>query len=240
MNDTIYTLEEQQSLSYIFDEMLKFDENQVLLLGEDMKYDLFLEEITGGSVARGVRNVTAKKNRIDKKVSKAVDKTVDSAIDGNKKEEIRSIREDLLRGRGKVSTLIKRAIKCAIAGAGLSVAGGAGVSLTPFLALITFCVSTARRKGISEKERDQILFEMKQEMKILDEKISDAQSEGDKKKKYQYMRLKTELERSMGELRKYGRIKHSTLKDVQNEEEQVNTNKESNFENKKDSKLGNR
>ena len=199
MNDNIYTLEEQTFICNMLDEICKFNEDQIILLGEDIKYDMFLEELTGGSVKRAVKKVSYIKNRTDKKVSKSVDGTVDAALDGEKKQELKSVREDIMRGRGKISTLLKRVVKIAIA-AGVS--GGAA----PAVALLGFFFSTIRRRDISRRERDKIIFEMEEELEIVEEKIKDAESENNKKLKYQYMRIRSELKRNLTQLKVKGKI----------------------------------
>jgi len=206
MEDSLYTFEEQKELSSILSEFANNYEDQFLLLGEEIKYDLFLEEITGGSIKRAIRNTQATAQRIDKKVSRGVDNAVDAALDGGKKNEIKSIREDLMRGRGKPSTIIKRVIKAGIAGCVASVAAGGGVTLAPVFALLTFVISTYRRRAISEAEKKKIVFEMTNELQIIDEKIKDAENDNNKKLKYQYIRLRNEVNRNLNQLKFQGKI----------------------------------
>lgn len=203
--ETYYTLEEQDTLGRIIDDITIYNEDDIILLGEEIAYDIFLEEITGGSVKTAVRNVSARKRRVDRKVSNAIDKTYDAAIDGGRKQEIKSIREDLMRGRGKPSTVLKRAVKIALSSAAVTTAAGAA-ALAPAIALISFVVSTARRKNISAKEKNRLIYEMQQELIIVEEKIKDAESDNDRKKKYQYMRIKMELEKNIRQLRTQGKI----------------------------------
>lgn len=200
--EDFYTIQEQEEFEKILEEFAREFPNDISLLREDIDYSIFSEAITGGSVKRAVQYNSAKVRRNRKKVEKAIDNTVDAVQTGGKREEIKSIREDLMRGRAKPSVILKRALKCGVAACAL--AGGTG--LTPVLALIGFIFSTARRKHLSKKERDQMIWEMEEELKILDEKIDDAKSDGDKKKKYQYMRLKSELERRIKELKYQGKI----------------------------------
>ena len=200
-----YTLQEQRELGLILDDFINLYEEDFLLLGEEIKYDLFSEAVTGGSVKRAVRDLDAKKGRIEKKASKVVDDVVDAKLDGERKREIKSIREDLLRGRGKVSTVIKRAFKVSLKACAVAVVSG-GAAAAPALALIGFVLSTARRRNISRRERNQIIWELESELKILEEKIKDAEGDNDKKLKYQYMRLKMKLERELKQLKTTGKI----------------------------------
>lgn len=211
MEDSIYTLQEQKELSNILDDFIKMNEEQFLLLGEEIAYEDFKdiilsEEITGGSVKRAVRDTQAKIQRADKKVSRAVDNTADAVIDGGKKNEIKSIREDLMRGRGKISTIMKRAIKAAIVGCAASAVAGAGLSMAPAIALIAFIVSTIRRRHISEAEKKKIVWEMNRELEIIEEKKKDAETEGNTKLKYQYIRLYNEVKRNRDQIMIFGKI----------------------------------
>lgn len=199
MEESCFTLDEQKELSNLLEQVMPYNEDQFLLLGEEMQYDLFLEELTGGSVKRAIQNANYKKRRVDKKVSKAIDGSVDAALDGNRKDEIKTIREDILRGRGKPSTLLKRLMKCSVLAV---LTPGAG----PALALFGFFFSTLRRKNISKQERSKIIYEMEQELTIVEEKIKDSESDGDKKKKYQYMRIKMDLEKNIRQFKVNGKI----------------------------------
>lgn len=200
MEDYLYNEEERKQLNTLLDEFFNEFPQEEEIIAEAVKFDIFSEAINGGSIKRAVQRAQGRKNRMVEKVSNVVDSGVDTALDGNKKEEMTSIREDIMRGRGKPSTILKRAIKCALIG---------GVTGNAAIGLIVFVLSTLRRKALSEKERDKIYFEMKQELDIIDEKIKDAESDGNKKLKYQYMRLKTELKRNIHQFQTKGKLQQT-------------------------------
>ncbi len=89
------------------------------------------------------------------------------------------------------------AIKSAINGGILYLVGG------PVFAVIGLITGIAIDKSLDHTVRQQILHEMEAEMKIIEEKISDAKSAGDKKEKYQLMRLQSTLEKDIDRVR-YG------------------------------------
>lgn len=200
---------EKIELNRLLDQIIPFNEEQFLLLGEDLDYEDFYKNFSEGNatgtVKRAVKKASYIKNKIDKKVSNAIDQTYDAAREGDRKKEINSIRKDIMNGRGAPSTLIKRVVKMAIAAVGIGLATGT-VELSPILALIGFIINTARRQKLYDKEKEKIIFELKQELKIVEEKINDASGEENKKKKYQYIRIKMELERQIRSLETKGNI----------------------------------
>lgn len=78
-----------------------------------------------------------------------------------------------------------------------------GVLLTPakWAGLITVAIGilagVAINKKIDAKHRQKILADLKGELAITNEKIEDAKSDGDKKAKYELMRIKQKLERDI-------------------------------------------
>jgi len=199
--------EEKKELNRLLDQIIPFNEEQFLLLGEDIKFEEFLEGSAAGTVKRAVKKANYMKNKVDNKVSNAIDSTYDAAREGDKKKEIASIRKDIMNGRGAPSTLIKRAVKIAIASVAISGATTGSISLAPAIALIGFIINTARRQKLHDKEKEKIIFELKQELKIVEEKINDCSGDENKKRKYQYIRIKMELERQIRSLETKGNIK---------------------------------
>lgn len=66
------------------------------------------------------------------------------------------------------------------------------IMLVPFLMILRNV-----QKGEDKRLREELLNELQTELHILDEKISDAQSAGDNKEKYQLMRTKGQLEQEL-------------------------------------------
>ena len=98
---------------------------------------------------------------------------------------------------GRIRAKIWKAIKSAINGGILYLVGG------PVFAVIGLITGIAIDKSLDHTVRQQILHEMEAEMKIIEEKISDAKSSGDRKEKYQLMRLQSTLEKDIDRVR-YG------------------------------------
>lgn len=69
--------------------------------------------------------------------------------------------------------------------------------LKPVIAAIAFLARTAIDKNADNNTRRDILNELEGELKIVDEKISDAQNKGDNQAKYNLMRIKNQLEREI-------------------------------------------
>ena len=73
--------------------------------------------------------------------------------------------------------------------------GGAAttnLSLVPIVMILR-----SFQKQDDKRIRDEVLNELKTEIKIIDEKISDAQSNGDQKQKYELMRTKDKVEQEL-------------------------------------------
>ena len=59
------------------------------------------------------------------------------------------------------------------------------------------------KKNTEKREKKRLLLELETELKLTKEKIEDAKSENDKKKKYQLMRIESTLEKEITRI-KYG------------------------------------
>ena len=81
------------------------------------------------------------------------------------------------------SKLIRRAISL-----------GVSFAISPALAAINFITHYAISKRCKEQERKRILLELNRELEIVEEKIKDADSNGDKDKKYNLMRIRQKLQ----------------------------------------------
>jgi len=74
-------------------------------------------------------------------------------------------------------------------------------AINPALTAITLIAGVAIDKKTDRKVRHQILHELELELKIVDEKIEDARSDGSRRKKYELMRIKHKLEREIDRIR---------------------------------------
>jgi cell division protein FtsB len=164
------------------------DELILLCLEHGMMPEYELSE--KGQVSHTVRTTAAKVKRADRRFSGKVDDSVGRVRDGKSKDEVKKIRQDILDGRVRVSSLLKRGFAVALVG-----------SFSPWLAAIGAAVYLARKGYIKKNQKDEMLAELKAELEVLNEKIKDAESDNDKKKKYKYIRLRREVQRSIDRLR---------------------------------------
>lgn len=171
------------------------------MLGEAMNELEMLSEISKNPKSL-IRDATKSVRKVDRKASRAVDGVADTAIDGHKKFELTKIQQDLVKGRIRLSTLIK-------------VGGATAVIAAAFNPVVAFCTALVwltRRNILTKARRSQYINELRAEIEILEEKIKDADSANDKAKKYQYMRLKKELERTLNRMQ-FKRLEVTTARD---------------------------
>lgn len=90
---------------------------------------------------------------------------------------------------------------------------GTGVAVAPALTAIAILVQTIRRKGLDERARAKLVHELEAELRIVKEKIKDADSKGDDKKKYQLMRIENRIEADLQRIkyRSKGERNNSTM-----------------------------
>lgn len=146
--------------------------------------ETLLSEKATNKVARTIQQT-------DKKVSGAVDRNVEQTIGTLKKAISSQDREDLIKGAlPKASRIIKTALLT-----------GAVWMVNPVIAVIGALTSLALSSKIKDSEKTKILGELKQELEICEEKIKDADSRGDNKKKYQLMRIRNKLNTDIERIR---------------------------------------
>jgi hypothetical protein len=137
------------------------------------------------------RSAHSKVERMDRKSSRAIDSVADPVIDGDKKTEVKKIRQDILEGRLKVSTILKRGFTYALV----------HFTFGPQAAFVSAAIWLARKGWLKKRQKEEMLAELKSELEIINEKIKDAESDNDKKKKYQYIRLRREIQRNIDRIR---------------------------------------
>lgn len=113
-----------------------------------------------------------------------VGKTVDRLDEMNKEERMEAILQGGMRRR--VSTVLRTAIMT-----------GAAYAVNPALGLITLLTSAALRRKADTRLKEQVKSEYQAEIKVVQEKIRDAEAAGDRKKKYELMRIQNHLERNI-------------------------------------------
>lgn len=148
----------------------------------------------------GHKNTLGKNiKRIDDKASEIANRKLDDIINTGKDLK----RDKLLTGRPQIK--IGKFIKSAILG--LGAATGTAALFGPATAAVVVAIGILCRKDLlrrtEKREKQRILLELETDLKLTKEKIEDAKSENDKKKKYQLMRIESALEKEITRI-KYG------------------------------------
>lgn len=130
----------------------------------------------------------------DKTVSHAIDSIGDSFLSKIKNAGTSELRQEIMHGQIKLSMVFKHVLA----------AGAIWWAISPYVAVLAAVVWLIRRGMLKETERHSLMNELHAEMEIVEEKIKDAASDGDKKKKYDYIRLRREIQKSMDKLN-YGK-----------------------------------
>ena len=124
---------------------------------------------------------------VDQKLTKLCKRATYIVSDGSP-EEVRSY---LVDGEYSVMTIIKKII------------GGYAIFAYSKLAFLCALITRALNKGkIRNSEKNKLIYELEAEIAIVDEKIKDASSDGDREAKYALMRSKSSLENTLKRLKK--------------------------------------
>lgn len=113
-----------------------------------------------------------------------VDSTLGKLNDMQKEERLEAVLQGGMRRRA--STIIRTAITT-----------GAVWAVSPALGIITLLTSAALRSRSDLRLKREILGEYENELKLVREKMRDAEAAGDRKKKYELMRLENHLEKNI-------------------------------------------
>ena len=115
-------------------------------------------------------------------------------------------RQQILEGgfRNKVFSVIRRVVTSGL----LYILGGR------VLALVGFLGSIIADTAIDSVIRKQIIHEFETELKIVEEKISDAKSAGKRREKYQLMRLKAKMEKELANAKYSKKFSARTDRDI--------------------------
>lgn len=141
-----------------------------------------------------------KEEAIDNQLDKITRGLKDIVFDTNSKKT----REDVIQG-GKHWTPIQVL--------GRVLAGYAIFSYSKIAAIALFVTRHYTRKNCTKQERRKAIVELEHEIKIVEEKINDAQANGDQKAKYALMRTKNSLESSLDQIRNsYKKMPDAELK----------------------------
>lgn len=188
-------------------ESTNFEYSILMELGMDDVFDAILE-VTNYSetlLENGVLNenftsvkVAAKEkfrraNQKQKRISRGVDNKFQRVLDDYRRSKKDDTQDSIIKSTFKVSKLLKSAI----AAIGVFAIPNIGPALA-LIGVITKFAINAKTKG---KYKQALLNDLKAELKIVNEKRSDADRKGDDKAKYKLMRLENELERSIDKIK---------------------------------------
>jgi hypothetical protein len=74
-------------------------------------------------------------------------------------------------------------------------------SIGPIKGLFAFVARYALRKNITISERRKLIIELERELEIIEEKLEDAKSDGNRKAKYALMRTTAEIKEAIRKIR---------------------------------------
>ena len=180
-NNTIIT-KRMKDMNSNLEEAVNLMLDEYLILTEEQKLVLFSDEefLSEGVIDK----VKVMKHDIGKKVD-SMDKwfqdtarTIKYGIQNNKRSEI--VEGDFFP---KVSKMVKRAIVLGVVWA-----------INPAIAAIGAVSAFVLSKKGTENQRKKVLRDIKNELELVEEKIKDADSNNDKKQKYQLIRLRQKLQ----------------------------------------------
>lgn len=128
---------------------------------------------------------------------KEKEKSVDKSVANKLQDVLNGIKDDVREKHvEQIPFKLSKAIKIVIG------AGAAITFMNPLCAAITLITGFIISKRLSRKEKDRLISEIREEILIVEEKIKDSDSNGDKKQKYQLMRLLNSLKRSEVRIRR--------------------------------------
>ena len=171
------------------------------------------------AVHRGGDKISNKVGKVGKEVKDTVNdlkhatvtpiaRYLNDQYDKMKAADKQDRREAIQHGR-KDGTLhkIQRAVKKGILGlVGAGVVGSlaGGPIIGAILAGISLIVMYATDKNMDRKEKQKVILELEDELRIVEEKIEDSRNEEDRSKKYELLRIKNRLTREIARLKMGG------------------------------------
>lgn len=128
-----------------------------------------------------------------KNAEEKIDSQITKAVNGMKNILIGDVRSEIIEGKRYTAIgLLKKVL------------GTVGLfAAAPIKALCFLLVRYALKKNTTISERRKIIMELEAEIEIINEKIDDAKSDGNRKAKYAMMRTRTELQNALTRIR-YG------------------------------------
>lgn len=166
--------------------------NEMNMLSESQSNELcegILDEAVVDKIKAGPKMV----GKMVKQKQDKMDKWFDDTLKTIQGESRNRNREEIVKNSvPKLSKMVKRAI----------VLGGTW-AINPAIAAISAVTMVALSKNATEKEKKRVLSELKKELELVEEKIKDSDSNGDRKEKYELIRLRQKLTTDIDRIKKY-------------------------------------
>lgn len=153
----------------------------------------YLDEITQ-IATEAIHKDSPAMNKAEKRIYKAyrtykgaeekVDSQITKAVKGLGKLATGDVREEIIEGKKFSAIGLLKRLMGTVAIFSFGKIRGACILLTKY----------ALKKSVTQSERRKIIMEIETELAMLDEKIQDARSDGNREAKYAMMRTKKELE----------------------------------------------
>lgn len=193
----------KKHVAKVITEATEFDYDIIIETGLDEVVELISElaELTQNHgdelLSEGFADIKAtvkeKVKRVDqaqKRASRKLDNAFQRVLDDYRKKRKAETEDSVIKSTLKLSTWFKRSITAAI------LAGTVG----PALSVLYIVTNVALHSNTKRKYKQLLLNDLKAELKIVQEKIRDADRNGDNKAKYKLMRLETQLEASINKV----------------------------------------
>lgn len=152
----------------------------------------------GRKLTHSIRKSTNDGKRIKTIVTKTPKRLMslaDKTINDVKKLDQDARRKAIIEG-GVTKKLFK-VIRMAI------ISGAVGAAISPAIGAVTLLSMAYRHKTVDTRDRNELVKDLETELRILKEKIRDADGKGDRQTKYQLMRLEDKITTEISRI-KYG------------------------------------
>lgn len=152
---------------------------------------------------KGIRTVATDAKKI-KRAAGEIPKPFIDLVNGSynkiKSMDAERRRNEIIRDK----SLTTKLRKCFKLGIKIALATNAFTILGPALGALTCLVGFYVDGYLNQKERRKLVEELEFELKIVREKLDDSKSDGNKKAKYELMRLEKELEKNLKKIKRLG------------------------------------
>ena len=164
--------------------------------------EYFIEALNESVVLKMKKGADAVKNKItnlslsEKRISDEINNKFNSILNGVKMDNKNMAYDRIVKNAFDLSGLIKKVLSSSFIG--LLIPGGIQIKLIS--AAIALVIQFAANKNTEVKHKHMILNDLKFELRMIQEKIKDAESKSDNTSKYKLMRIENKLSRSIDKI----------------------------------------